>query len=332
MANPYFIESANPLQALMMGQQGYKTGKEFATESRRTNALSQLMGAGGAPDYASVAKTLAASGDLAGATQIAGLNKALAGPEQTDEIKEYNLSKAQGYKGSFTDWKTALKQAGATRVNTNVHSGEKEYDKVLNKAEAERFIGYQKGGQNAQSAIGSLDVLEGAMKDPNFYSGVGAERFALPLRQAQASFGGDPKAAASMETFRSTASKAALDAMGGSLGSGFSNADRDFVLNQVPNLANTPEGNKSLIDVSRKVRSREIEIAKMARDYAAKNGGRIDAGFDAALADYAEKNPLFKAKPPSAQNAPQVREGTTATNPSSGQKIMFRGGRWVPMQ
>ena len=306
MANPFEVQPVNVLQALMMGTQGYKQGREIATENRRQSALAQLMGggqSGATPNYANAANALAASGDLAGATQIATLAKNLAGPESTDEIKEYNLSKAQGYKGSFTDWKTALKQAGATRVNTNVNTGEKEYDKVLNKAEAERFIGYQKGGQSAQSALQSLDVLDNAMKDPNFYSGPGAERFALPIRQAQAALGGDPKAAASMETFRANASKAALDAMGGSLGAGFSNADRDFVLNQVPNLGNTPEGNKQLIEVSRKVRQREIEISKKAREYAGKNGGRLDAGFDAVLQDYAEKNPLFKS---AARTAPQA--------------------------
>lgn len=310
MANPFSVEPANPLQALMMGAQGYKQGKEIATEGRRSSALQQLMGAGGAPgaspDYAGVARTLAASGDLAGATQIAGLAKNLAGPESTDEIKEYNLAKQQGFPGNFFDFKTSLKRAGATNVNTNVNTGEKEYDKVLAKAEADRFVGYQKGGQGAQTALQSLDVLDNAMKDPSFYSGPGAERFALPLRQAQAALGGDPKAAASMETFRANASKAALDAMGGSLGSGFSNADRDFVLNQVPNLANTQEGNKQLIEVTRKVRQREIEIAKMAREYAAKNKGRMDAGFDSVLQNYAEKNPLFKgATPPAAPAAPK---------------------------
>jgi hypothetical protein len=320
MANPFAVEPTNILQALMMGTQGYKQGKEIATENRRSSALQQLMGGGAqpgaTPDYAGVARTLAASGDLTGATQIAGLAKNLAGPESTDEIKEYNLSKQQGYTGSFTDWKTALKRAGATNVNTNVNTGEKEYDKVLNKAEAERFIGYQKGGQSAQSALQSLDVLDNAMKDPNFYSGPGAERFALPLRQAQAALGGDPKAAASMETFRANASKAALDAMGGSLGSGFSNADRDFVLNQVPNLANTAEGNKQLIEVTRKVRQREIEISKKARESAAKNGGRLDAGFDAVLQDYAEKNPLFKGaqqSAPAQPNAPRRLKFNPAT-------------------
>lgn len=306
MANDFTVTPVNPLQALMMGHQGYDTGRKYATQNRRESALAQLMAGGNAnPDFAGVARTLAASGDLEGAGQVAALNKNLAGPESTDEIKEYNLAKQQGFQGSFFDFKTQLKKAGATRINNAVNVGENEYAKTLAKSDAERFLGYQKAGQSAQGALGSLDVLENAMADPNFYSGPGAERFALPLRQAQAAFGGDPKAAASMETFRSTASKAALDAMGGSLGAGFSNADRDFVLNQVPNLSNTPEGNKQLVSVARKIRQREIQVAKMAREYASKNNGRLDSGFDAVLQDYAEKNPLFKDMKPAAPSSPQ---------------------------
>jgi hypothetical protein len=302
MANPFLIEPANPLQALMMGQQGYKTGKEFATEARRTNALSQLMGgqAGGTPDYAGVARSLAASGDLAGATQIAGLNKALAGPEQTDEIKEYTLSKAQGYKGSFTDWKTALKLAGATKVNTNVNTGEKEYDKVLGKAEAERFTGYQKDAQGAAGQKTTLDILERAANDPKFYSGLGAESFVLPIKQGIAAYGGDPSAAASMETFRALSSKSLLEAAGGSLGTAVSNADAAIIKSTVPNLQNTKEGNQQLIDIGRKVAQRKQEVGKLAREYAARNGGRIDAGFDRVLQEFADKNPMFKNAPGSA--------------------------------
>jgi hypothetical protein len=157
MANPFEITPANPLQALMMGMQGYKQGKEVATENRRSSALAQLMGTGGQsganPDYAGVARTLAASGDIAGATQIAGLAKNLAGPESTDEIKEYNLYKQQGGKLDFFGFKTELKKAGATRVNTNINPGETEFDKTLGKKAGERFDEYIKAGDSARGQL-----------------------------------------------------------------------------------------------------------------------------------------------------------------------------------
>ena len=83
--------------------------------------------------------------------------------------------------------------------------------------------------------------------------------------------------------------------MGGSLGTGFSNADRDFVVGQVPNLQNTPRGNKAVIAINRKMQERKIEIARMARDYEVQNG-RLDAGFMQQLSQWAEAHPLFKGE------------------------------------
>lgn len=314
MANPFLIESANPLQALMMGVQGYDSGKKAATESRRQSALAQLMGggaqSGAAPDYAGVARTLAAGGDITGATQIAGLNKALAGPESTDEIKEYNLSKQQGYKGSFTDWKMGLKQAGATRINNSVSTGENAYAKTINEARAKDAVALQQAGRNAPAVLGTLNRMEALTNDPEFYSGSGAEKFVLPVKQIVAGLGGNPNAAAPMEEFRALSNKAALDGMGGSLGTGFSNADRDFITTQYPGLPNTKEGNRTRIEGLRKVEQRKVEIAKRARDYAKRNGGRLDEGFDDELAQWADKNPLFKQATPAAAPQGGSRTGT----------------------
>lgn len=300
MANPFFVEPANPLQALMLGVQGYDRARKTAKENAQTAALKEAGDV-----YASGGDTRGVIGKLIGLDK-ADTVKALAamGPKDTDEQREYNMAVQQGYKGTFMDYKTALKQAGATKINNTVQTGENEYAKAVGKDDAERFAGYNKAGRSAQSALTSLDVLERAAESPDFYSGPGAEKFVLPIRQATAAFGGDPKAAATMETFRANASKAALESMGGSLGAGFSNADRDFVLNQVPNLATSPEGNKQLIQITRKVKQREIEIAKMARDYASKNKGRLDSGFEDKLTEYAEKNPLF---PRAAGNGNRMR-------------------------
>lgn len=314
MANPFEVQPTNVLQALMMGTQGYKQGKEAATESRRSSALAQLMGTGSQPnanpDYAGVARTLAASGDLAGATQIAGLNKALAGPESTDEIKEYNLARQQGFKGSFFDFKTTLKKAGATNVNTNVTTGDNAYAKTINEARAKDAVSLQQAGRNAPVAIGTLNRMEALTASPEFYSGAGAERFALPLKQAVAALGGNPDAAAPMEEFRALSNKAALDGVGGSLGAGFSNADRDFITTQYPGLSNTPQGNKMRIEGLRKIEERKVEIARRARDYAKRNKGMLDEGFEDELSRWANQNPIF---PRSAQSVPGAAPSAAST-------------------
>ena len=69
--------------------------------------------------------------------------------------------------------------------------------------------------------------------------------------------------------------------------------DDNFLNGTVANINNTPEGNRQIIGIARRVEQRKQEIAQFARDYAKKNNGRIDAGFDAALAEWSAKNPAF---------------------------------------
>lgn len=295
---------------------GSDLARKQEVENARRSTLAQLVGSGnGTPDYSTAARNLLAAGDLSGANSVATIGQTLGGGKPTDEMREYNLYKQQGGTGSFFDYKTGLKRAGATRINNSVMTGDNAYSKVLNENEAKRFLGYQKDAATAQGTLNTLNIMGNLMKDPNFTSGVGAERFSLPLRQAIVSLGGDPKSAASMETFRALANKSVLDSMGGSLGTGFSNADRDFVVSQVPGLQNTPEGNQKLIEISKAVNQRKIQIAKLTRDYAQRHGGKIDAGFDNELSAWAEKNPLF---PEARQPMPQQQQ---QLSPFSNQEI-----------
>lgn len=221
--------------------------------------------------------------------------KALENPQAkpTDDMREYEFAKSQGYQGTFQNWQIDNKRAGATSVNVG---SEKGYDKTVGEGYGKRFLDIQTDAQTAQRALNALDVMDQAMADPGFYSGTGGQ-YVTTLKRAASALGMDAEGISSIETFNAMAKQAALDSMGGSLGTGFSNADRDFVLDQVPNLANTPEGNKQLIDVQRKLNQRKQQIAQFARDYAAQNNGRIDAGFDDALSKWADANQLFPAPP-----------------------------------
>ena len=70
-----------------------------------------------------------------------------------------------------------------------------------------------------------------------------------------------------------------------------SDPDRRFLVEMVPGLANTPGGNKIIIEALERKAKRDIEVAKMARAYTKKNG-TMD-GFSDELAAWSEKNPLF---------------------------------------
>ncbi|MGE5650946.1 MAG: hypothetical protein ACM34A_12185 [Bacillota bacterium] len=72
--------------------------------------------------------------------------------------------------------------------------------------------------------------------------------------------------------------------------------DKDFenFLTQVPSLSKTAEGRAQIIATSRAKLARDIEIGKLAREYAKKNSGVIDDGFMDVVSDYVAQNPVVQ--------------------------------------
>lgn len=245
--------------------------------------------------------------------EIAGklLEHALKTGDLPDDIKKYNLAVQQGETRSFTDWDIARKREGATRV-TQVNRGEDSYDKTMGETFAKRYVSVTEAGDKAFATLGSLSQMRTAISDPKFYSGIGADQFALPIKQVIVALGGDPNSAGSMENFRALSNKAALEGMGGSLGTGFSNADRDFIVTQYPALNTTPAGNLMRINALEKIERRKIDVARMAQEYTQRNG-RMDAGFDRELTAWREKNPLF-----SEQERGEIKQLSEAQLPKAG--------------
>ncbi len=71
--------------------------------------------------------------------------------------------------------------------------------------------------------------------------------------------------------------------------------DKDFevFLASVPSLSMTPEGRKQMMVTMRGKLNRDIEISKMAREYAKTHNGMLDDGFLDQVAQYKADNPLF---------------------------------------
>ena len=83
------------------------------------------------------------------------------------ELQGYNLAVSQGYKGSFLDYQTALKRAGAT----NVSVGEKSFSSEFGKGVADAV---NSGFQSAQGAVGTLNriqTLKPLVSDDKVFSG-----------------------------------------------------------------------------------------------------------------------------------------------------------------
>jgi hypothetical protein len=83
------------------------------------------------------------------------------------DIQGYNLAVDQGYKGSFLDYQTSLKRAGAT----NIAVGDKSFQSEFGKGVAEAVTS---GYQAAQGAVGTLNriqTLKPLVADGKVFSG-----------------------------------------------------------------------------------------------------------------------------------------------------------------
>lgn len=236
-------------------------------------------------------------------------------PKQTDDIREYEFARQQGYQGTFQDFMTDMKRAGATNVTTNVGQGSSEYNKALDKKFAEQYITMQDGAQSARNKIATLQGLGSAL-DQTGYTGMGAESI-LAMKQAGRMLGLDigdnlgPE-----ETARALGNQLALQMRSPSGGAGMpgamSDKDREFLVASVPGLSKTPEGNRRLIDYMMRIEERNIQVAQLAQAYADENG-QIDNGFYKQLSEWSAANPMF---PEQGGNTPKVYSIPEGIDPS----------------
>ncbi|MBZ9603998.1 hypothetical protein [Phyllobacterium chamaecytisi] len=235
----------------------------------------------------------------------------------TDDIREYNLAVKQGETRPFTEWKQGIAKSGAANNTVNI-DGEKKQDQTIGEGLGKDLITMIGEEKTARQTISSLNAMEKEMTDPNFYSGAGGQTVAN-LKRLAASMGIDPESVASTEAFNALSKKAVLDNMGGSLGTGVSNADRDYIEGQVPTINNTPQGNKKIIDITRRINERKVKVAGLARAYAKAHDGRLDLNFYDELSEWADKNPLFSDD--------ERKAATTTPQGGTDDPLGIRGGQ-----
>lgn len=160
-------------------------------------------------------------------------------PETTDEIKEYNLAKKQGYEGSFFDYKSGLKKAGATNVTVDT-KGENAFATKAGQLQADRYNDLATEAQSSKQMLSDVATLNELGK--NIQTGKLAEAKAAIGPYAQA-LGIDVKGLSEIQAFEAIVNRVAP-----SLRVKGSGAQSDFelknFLKSLPSLGNTPEGNE----------------------------------------------------------------------------------------
>lgn len=158
----------------------------------------------------------------------------------------------------------------APAASTNVTlKQEGEEAKSVGKFFGDAYANIQQAGFSAQSKVNRYSRL-GQLLD-----GVSTGKFAgagLEVAKAASSLGFniDPNMA-NKEAAQALSGEIALELRNPSGGAGMpgamSDADRQFLTNMVPGLATTPEGRTLMLETAQKLAKRDMDVARMARDY-----------------------------------------------------------------
>lgn len=176
-------------------------------------------------------------------------------PKDTDEIREYNFARSQGFEGSFADFKQQMKKAGATNVTTNVGEGDKFYEN-LDKKNAETFATLSDSGVQARGKMVQIDRLDALLAQSPQGMEAGVKQW----------LGDMGIATEGLDTIQAT--RALLERMVPEQrppGSGpMSDADIVMFRNSLPRLINQPGGNQTILQTMRGIAQYEMEMGQIA--------------------------------------------------------------------
>ena len=191
----------------------------------------------------------------------------------TDDMREYNLSKSQGFTGTFLDFDKQRRSASAARTNINMPM-ETAYDKEMGKQLAGEYIKSQETAAKAAQAQGDLRVMQDAADNPAVYTGTGGNTIQGLKKAAQTLFGVYVQGVPEGELIQRTTAKIALS-LKDSLPGPMSDSDRQFLMDLPAGLTTSPEGIRRVVKLGLAQRQWEIERAQAAQKFATQNGGRL---------------------------------------------------------
>lgn len=176
-------------------------------------------------------------------------------PKETDEIREYNFARSQGFEGTFADFKQQMKKAGATNVTTNVGEGDKFYEN-LDKKNAETFAAMSDSGTQARAKLAQIDRLEGLMANAP-QGAVGA------LKQAAGEWGIPTEGLSDIQAASALLEKMVPEQRAPGTGP-MSDADIKMFRASLPRILNQPGGNQLIFQTMRGIAQYEMQMGEIA--------------------------------------------------------------------
>ena len=169
---------------------------------------------------------------------------------------------------------------------SSTSQGETEFSKELGKADAKKVESAMVTRDNSIGALNSLNRLnqlnQNDLISGTFATGrLGATNLLSTLGLAS---GKDVDRLSASENYQKTAGDVILATLGGKLGAGFSNEDRRFIQSLVPQLENSPQARKQLIEFMVGKNQSIVEETTRLENYARENK---------SLKGYVPKTPII---------------------------------------
>jgi hypothetical protein len=180
---------------------------------------------------------------------------------------------------------------------TNILPGQSEFDKTMGKGRAESYLDLQKAGNSARAKIGRLDaigaLLDGIDTGGLTPTGVAIANYAESLGITLDKNLGPKQGADALS--KEMALQMRNPSGGAGMPGALSDQDRNYLTAMQPGIEKSPEGRKQIIAVQKAIAQRDMDVARMARQYVAKHK-QLDEGFYTELAQFADANPLFASQ------------------------------------
>ena len=176
-------------------------------------------------------------------------------PKETDEIREYNFARSQGFEGTFADFKQQMKKAGATNVVTNVGEGDKFYEN-LDKKNAEMFSALSEEGVRGRGKLAQINRLQGLLSAAP-QGGLAA------LKQAAGEYGINTEGLSDIQSAQALINE--LVPQQRQPGSGpMSDADLALFKQSLPRIINQPGGNETIVNTMRGITEYQVRMGEIA--------------------------------------------------------------------
>lgn len=173
----------------------------------------------------------------------------------TDDMREYEAAKNQGYTGTFLDYQQTVRKAGASNTNVTVGEGDKFYEN-LDKKNAETFATLSENGMTGRSRVAQLNQLEQLITQAP--TGAGAN-----IKLWLGDMGIKTEGLDDLQATRALIEKMVPEQR--APGSGpMSDADIAMYRNSLPNVMNQPGGNNLIIGTAKAIAEYDMQMGQIA--------------------------------------------------------------------